>query len=1030
MHPDQLLREFNTFEAAMRGQGVWPHRVPLEPPFRPFLALQRTRADDVIDDGRKPGVWRRVRSSFAHVALPSESKPEPLEVRPPEAPDIAELRLLAPASMVVKGEIATRLIASVAKVGDRIGFEVIGTSEDVSVQLACAERLKRGAANSLRAYCPEVKVREEMGSLAEAWQAAGDYFASCCLVPEERVFRSLRIERKLDTDPLIEIVGRLDDLGEGELGLVQILFEPARARWGDELLGLVKAIDDADRVLPLIQEKFSEPLLAVVIRVAALARDANRSRDIATSLAGAVQAVTRSEANELTLVASGADEIDAEALDILDRESRRSGMLMSLSELATLVHVPSASVRSSRLLRQSGRTKATPAIAIGHPLILGTNEHDGDIRIVSLSPDQRVRHVYTIGASGTGKSTLLLSMAAQDIAAGNGFAVLDPHGDLVEDILARIPSERARDVVLFDPADEEFPVGFNILSAHSELERTLLASDLVSVFRRLSTTFGDVMVNVLGNAVLAFLESSEGGTLIDLRDFLIDPAFRARVLRTVQDREVISYWQREFPLLKGVPHAPVLTRLNTFLRPKLVRRMVAQKEDRLDFRRIIDSRTILLAKLSQGAIGEENAHLLGSLLVSKVSQAAMSRQNIEQTKREPYVLYIDEFHHFVTPSIASILSGARKYGLGLVLAHQESRQLRSKSEEVASAVLGNAATRVVFRVGENDAKSLADGFSFFEPKDLQSLDVGQAIARIERADFDFNLSTQRLEPIDSQVAAERRSKVVAASRSRYASRREDVDAVLDEVVDLPDPFDRTNAQSGHPKRSKGGSDQVVKDSGALPGRGGHEHKHLQDLVKKLAEDRGFTVSLEKMVLDGHGHIDALLERDGTRIGCEISVSTRPDHELRNLTKCLAAGVDFAVLIAVEDRTLVEARRLVEVSDERLRFLAPHAFVTFLDEVGRPAKSSDVRPIEKGERGRLKPFGRETSGETNYLTTEQVAEKLGLAPGTLAKWRVSGAGPPFQKLGRRVMYAETAIEAWIKSTGRRSTSDPGLHSDRE
>lgn len=149
--------------------------------------------------------------------------------------------------------------------------------------------------------------------------------------------------------------------------------------------------------------------------------------------------------------------------------------------------------------------------------------------------------------------------------------------------------------------------------------------------------------------------------------------------------------------------------------------MVAQKNDRLDFRKILDGKTIFLAKLSQGAIGEENSYLLGSLLVSRMAQAAMSRQNIHGSEREPYILYIDEFHHFVTPSIASILSGARKYGLGLVLAHQETRQLRSRNEDVASAVLANAATRVVFCVGEQDAKALAEGFSFFEPKNLQSL---------------------------------------------------------------------------------------------------------------------------------------------------------------------------------------------------------------------------------------------------------------------------------------------------------------------
>lgn len=1010
----------------MRGSEVWPHRVPLEPPYRPFLTPQRTRDDKIIDDGRKPGLWTRLRSRAAEPATIAESQPEAPEMRTGDAQDIAEFRLLAPEALVVKGELATRLIASLGAIRGRIGFEVIGTSDAVAVQLACTATHKRAAASSLRAYCPDVKIREDVSSLAEAWLASGNYFASCCLIPEQRIFRSLRIERKLETDPLVEIVGRLDDLAEGELGLVQILFEPARAHWGQELLGFVKAIEDEDGVLPLIQHKFSEPLFAVLIRVAALAGDADRSRDLAVGLASALQTVTRSEANELSLTGSGTDDIDAEAVDILDRESRRSGALMSLSELATLVHVPSASVRSSRLLRQRGRTRPAPDIAVGHGMILGTNEHDGEIRIASLSPDQRLRHVYAIGASGTGKSTLLLSMAAQDIAAGNGFAVLDPHGDLIEDILARMPSHRAADVILFDPADEAFPIGFNILSAHSELERTLLASDLVSVFRRLSTTFGDVMVNVLGNAVLAFLESSEGGTLIDLRDFLIDPAFRTKVLRTVQDKEVISYWQREFPLLKGIPHAPVLTRLNTFLRPKLVRRMVAQKKDRLDFRRIMDSRTIFLAKLSQGAIGEANAHLLGSLLVSKLSQAAMSRQNIEQSNREPYVLYIDEFHHFVTPSIASILSGARKYGLGLVLAHQETRQLRSRNEDVASAVLANAATRVVFRVGETDAKSLADGFSFFEAKDLQSLDVGEAIARVERADFDFNLRTDRLEPIDPGLAAERRAAVVGASRSSYASRREDVDATLNSVHETAATDEIAVEATAPSKRSRRISRDKADESVSLPGRGGAQHKYLQALVKKLSEDRGFRVSLEKTILDGHGYIDAFLERNGIHIGCEISVSTRPEHEVGNLTKCLAAGLDFAVLVAVEERTLVEARRLVEVADQRLRFVAPDGFISFLDELATPPQSPESTP-EKPATRRLKPLMTEAPAETGLLTTEQAAARLGLAVGTLAKMRVSGDTPPYHKVGRLVMYSEADLAAWIQARRRRSTSDPGLPS---
>ena len=228
---------------------------------------------------------------------------------------------------------------------------------------------------------------------------------------------------------------------------------------------------------------------------------------------------------------------------------------------------------------KSARTKAAPAVAFGHQLFLGENDHAGKTVRVTQSPEQRIQHTYLIGASGTGKSTLLLNMIVQDIRNGEGLAVLDPHGDLIDHILGHIPEERFDDVVLLDPSDEEYPVGFNILSAHSELERNLLASDLGSVFRRLSTSWGDQMTAVLGNAMLAFLESSEGGTLADLRRFLVESDYRSRFLTTVRDQEVAYYWRKEYPLLSGRPQGPILTRLDTFLRPKLIRHMVSQRHN-------------------------------------------------------------------------------------------------------------------------------------------------------------------------------------------------------------------------------------------------------------------------------------------------------------------------------------------------------------------------------------------------------------------------------------------------------------------
>jgi hypothetical protein len=307
--------------------------------------------------------------------------------------------------------------------------------------------VKRFVSGAVNAYFPEVKVRENPCALAECWHLAGDYAATLHLGLSQRVFHQLRNEPRFDVDPLIEIVRSLDDLAEGEFGIAQCLFQPARSAWGQEMIAFAKLIEDEDRVFPLIEREFGEPAFAVVLRVLGVAADAERSGEIARCLATTLHVVTQSKSNELTLLPDWNQDAGMEAMDIIDRETRRFGMILSLSELATLVHLPSVAVRSKRLARQSGRTKPPPAMAIGHELILGTNEHDRDSRLVSISLDQRLRHIYTIGASGTGKSTLLLSMAIQDIILGHGFAVLDPHGDLVEEILTQVSAERTQDVI-------------------------------------------------------------------------------------------------------------------------------------------------------------------------------------------------------------------------------------------------------------------------------------------------------------------------------------------------------------------------------------------------------------------------------------------------------------------------------------------------------------------------------------------------------------------------------------------------------
>jgi excisionase family DNA binding protein len=597
-------------------------------------------------------------------------------------------------------------------------------------------------------------------------------------------------------------------------------------------------------------------------------------------------------------------------------------------------------------------------------------------------------------------------MIVQDIEAGNGLAVLDPHGDLIDQVIARVPEERIQDVVLFDPSDEAYPVGFNILSAHSDLERNLLASDLVSVFKRLSTSFGDQMTTVLGNAILAFLESNEGGTLADVRRFLVEPAFRERLLATVQDSEIVYYWQKEFPLLTGKPQGPILTRLDTFLRPKVIRYMVSQKEDRLDFAEIMNGRKILLAKLAQGLIGEENSYLLGTLLVSKLNQIATSRQNTAVSERLPFYLYIDEFHNFITPSLAAILSGARKYNLGLILAHQELHQLSNRDSDVASAVISNPYTRVCFRLGDFDAKKLEDGFAFFRAKDLQNLSVGEAIVRMERAEYDFNLKTVPLPPVESSVASKRCEEIVDSSRARYARSRDEVEALIrashaGQETQPVAPSRRARIRVAVPLPSMTTVQERQGEPGIeTPGRGGEHHKYLQQLIKRWAEGRGYTVVIEKPILDGLGSVDVALEKGSRSIACEISVTTNAEHELGNVQKCLAAGFGEVILISSEKKTLTAVRHVLvsalsSAQFRQVKFLTPEETFSFIEgldaTVASKLTSADARDL---------------------LTAKEVEELLRIDVKTVYSYAQRGL-IPYVRIQSNLRFLRSDIEKWME-----------------
>jgi len=781
---ERLSAQFYAWEGRGRGWLLWPYPVEIEPPFSPFVyhALPPAPA---VDDGRIPTWGSRLadqvmgRSSQAARHAPPQDEfasDEVLDAEPwVDAEELVSVPVAAPAEWRSSRDGARLFLASLAHARRPVSFEVVGTDAVVQVQFVCAATDAVLVRSAIRAHFPEIAAAD-----GGAHGAASVSPSQATLVVDfglsNEFMLPFRTATAFDPDPLIPAIAALDELRPGETGMLQILFRAARHPWAESVL---RAVLDADgkpffangpQVAALAKVKVAQPLFATILRVAAAGSDGSRALEIARRIAGCVTQFREPLANELIPLTNDEYPDGQHWADLMLRRSRRAGMLLNADELLSLVHLPSASVQSSKLVRATNRTKAAPDAVAPAGLILGLNLHNGKRRPVALENDQRLRHTYVIGASGTGKSTLLLNLIMQDIEAGRGVAVLDPHGDLVDEVLARLPERRVADVTLLDPSDETCGVGFNILKAHSSSEKTLLASDLAAVFRRLSLSWGDQMNAVLANAVLAFLESSEGGTLVELRRFLVDDEYRAAFLRTVADPEVAFFWEKEFPMLGGKPQAPILTRLDAFLRPKPIRAMVASARNGLDFRAVMDGGAILLGKLAVGAIGEENAALLGSLIVTKLHQAALTRQELDPHARRPFFLYLDEFHNFVTPSLAAMLAGTRKYGLGLILAHQELRQLWNRDPDVAAAVLGNAATRISFRVGEFDAHKLKESFASFEARDLQNLGVGDAVARVERSDWDFSLRTTALPRIEPGAAATRREAVVGRLRAEHARR--------------------------------------------------------------------------------------------------------------------------------------------------------------------------------------------------------------------------------------------------------------------
>lgn len=466
-----------------------------------------------------------------------------------------------------------------------------------------------------------------------------------------------------------------------------------------------------------------------------------------------------------------------------------SGYILNIEELASLFHLPHTTVETPNIIWATTKTAEPPA---NIPVQMAGNEKSlslfgvtnfrGTNTVFGANRSDRGRHIYVIGQTGVGKSGFLELLTLSDIYYNEGFCVIDPHGDYAVNMLQFIPERRIKDVVYFNPADSSFPIGFNPLEVTDPALKNHISSELVGVLKRMFESWGPRLEYILRYTILALLDYPES-TMLDITRMLTEKKFREDVISHISDPVVKTFWVTEFASwndkFAAEAVAPVLNKVGAFVANPMIRNIVGQTKSTFNIRTLMDEGKILIVNLSRGLVGEDNAAILGSLMVTKIQLAAMSRANVPLDQRKPFYLYVDEFQNFATDSFAVILSEARKYGLNLTIANQYVSQM---DPVVRDAVFGNVGSMVSFRVGADDATFLSKYFApQFEPADLIQLHNRYFVSTMTiggEKSPPFSGSTLNQPPRQTDFS----SLIIDNSRNLYAKNRSDVEERINQSM--------------------------------------------------------------------------------------------------------------------------------------------------------------------------------------------------------------------------------------------------------
>lgn len=943
--------------------------------YPPFLQ------DESAKDTAKVSFWKSLFPSFSQPKQTNETdkleqlqdwyNPKPVwqyDYRP-----YVTYELILPSFLQSKPEHAAHFAQIIGQSDVPVICEFVATATRIHIYITTSFIQADILLQQLQTIYPSIIARKAKMSLKDFHPEIDNYYDGVLefgLENESALPLQMPLKGRLNS--LNGLIPLMETIRENECIVYQVICQKALNPWINHLCNasLINGnsiFKGSPEFAKGLEEKVQFPFCFATVKALVYAPTLKRKQYLEKTLSHAVISYTGNQYNNL-IVAPNSGYIHWEHIEeVEERKTRRNGMLLNIAELAGLFHIPPEHLRNGKLQVKEKSSTGVVKELQGHQTIIGTNIHHNISTPVTLSIPQRLRHTHIIGATGAGKSTLILHMMKQDVDNGHGFCLLDPHGDLVDDILSHIPEKRKKDVILLDPSDMDFPLGINVLRADTDAQRIVLSSDLTGLFRRFATSWGDQMEAILGNAINVFLERKTGGTMLELRRFLTDKGFRKQILDEINVPYLSNFWEVEFRQLRSGAVSSITTRLDTFLRPKVIRGMMNQK-DSINFRKILNKKKILLVKLSQGLIGESNAFLLGSLITAKLYQYAQERQRMDKSKRKPFFFYMDEFQNFITPSMEALLSGARKFGLGLILAHQDLQQLQRNDAKIANSLLANAGVQVVFRVGVSDGKKLEQGFADFTNDDFQALSIGEAIVRVQRSDWNCNIKTTLLPKIENneiyeyvlkrsrklysrpQVKVFTTNKSDKKTQSKQAKPKETVTNEKKETLVTQTKDKSPKEEIIKEELPKVEPIQTVKDNKrdinkeiedyrkqAQEKSDKRIHRKMQDSIKSIGERYNWGAYIEHKVSNPKGFIDVALHINKVKIAVEISVTNSIDYEIRNIQKCLSNEYTMVFMCCDKETHLknIEQRakeKLTETSLKLVRFGNMDALDTFLHTI--------------------------------------------------------------------------------------------------